>query len=149
MPKRTPILALVVALGTAGAAAASDFVVVSSTDPGIARGMAVAGGANLPLGAGKTVVLVDTSGQITRVSGAPGGVTLPRRQMASANADRVAVLKMLVAPPRLKRSGPGGKTCPNADLTAFDGIVATAQVDGCLTRARTAFDAYVARASAP
>ena len=42
-----------------------------------------------------------------------------------------------------------GHLYTEADLTAFDGIVATAQVDGCLTRARTAFEAYVARASAP
>jgi hypothetical protein len=149
MRGRTPILALLLALGVAGAAQAADFVVVSSTDPTIPRGQSVAAGATLPLGVGKTVMVIDTAGQITRLTGASGGVILPRRQFASANSDRVAVLKMLVAQPRLKRSGPGAKPCPEVDLTAFEGIVTTAQVDGCLTRARTAFEAYVVRASAP
>jgi hypothetical protein len=143
-------LAVLIAASMAAVAAqASDFVVVSSTDPAIPRGQSVAAGATLPLGVGKTLVLIDTSGQITRVTGAVGGAMAPRRQMVAANSDRVAVLKMLVAPPRLKRSGPGGKVCPEADLTAFDGIVATAQVDGCLSRAREAFEIYVARATVP
>jgi hypothetical protein len=149
MRGRTPILAMILALGVAGVAQASEFVVVSSTDPAIARGRSVPAGATLPLGVGKTVMVIDTSGQITRLTGAAGGVTLPRRQLSGANSDRVAVLKMLVAQPRLKRSGPSAKPCPEVDLTAFEGIVTTAQVDGCLTRARTAFEAYVARASAP
>jgi hypothetical protein len=145
----TPIVAMILTLGVAGAAQAADFVVVSSTDPAIPRGQSVAAGATLPLGVGKTVTVIDTAGQITRLTGSSGGAILPRRQLASANSDRVAVLKLLVAQPRLKRSGPSAKTCPEVDLTAFEGIVTTAQVDGCLTRARTAFEAYVARASAP
>lgn len=132
-----------------GEAKASDFVVVSSTDPNVARGRTFASGAPLQIAPGKTVVLIDTAGQVVRLSGASGAVAVPRRQLANVNADRVAVLKMLVGPPRVKRAAPGlGKVCPEADLTVFDGIVTVAQVDGCLTSARSAFEAYVERALA-
>lgn len=141
------VLGGLLAFGVAGAAAAADFVVVSSTDPAFARGREVASGEQLAIAPGKSVVLVDTAGQVVRLSGA---AVAPRRQYASLNEDRVAVLKMLVAPPRVRRAGPSlDKACPDVDLTRFDGIVATARVDGCLAAARTAFDAYVLRAAGP
>jgi hypothetical protein len=144
---RKIFLGLAISLGLAGAASAADFVVVSATDPAIARGREVAGGEALQIAAGKSIVLVDTAGQVTSLAGAAGPVRAPRRQYASLNEDRVAVLKMLVAPPRVRRTGPSlDKTCPDADLTKFDGIVTVAQVDGCLTTARTAFEAYVLKA---
>ena len=143
-------LAIALALGLAGAAQAADFVVVSSTDPAIARGTELNSGAALQIAPGKSVVLIDTAGQVTRLAGAAAPVALPRRQYASVNADRLAVLKMLVAPPRVRRAGPTlGKVCPDADLTRFDGIVAMAQVDGCLSPARAAFETYVLRAVGP
>ena len=145
---KTLVLGAVLAVGLAGAAAAADFVVVSSTDPAIARGREIASGEALPIAPGRSVVLVDTAGQVVRLSGATAAA--PRRQYASLNEDRVAVLKMLVAPPRVRRAAPGlGKVCPAADLTQFDGIVTVAQVDGCLATARTAFEAYVLKAAGP
>lgn len=144
------VLGVVLALAAAGAAEAADFVVVSSTDPSIARGREVASGEQLSIAPGKSVVLVDTAGQVVRLAGAAGGVAAPRRQYASLNDDRVAVLKMLVAPARVRRAGPSlDKTCPQADLTQFDGIVTVARVDGCLATARTAFEAYVLKAAGP
>lgn len=142
------LLGLALSLGVVGAAAAADFVVVSSSDPAIVRGREVASGEQLSIAAGKSVVLVDTAGQVVRLSGSPA--TAPRRQYASLNDDRVAVLKLLVSPPRVRRAGPNlEKTCPATDLTKFDGIVETAKVDGCLAAARTAFDAYVLKAAGP
>jgi hypothetical protein len=147
---RTMILGAALALAIAGRAQAADFVVVSSTDPGVPRGQQLASGSMLQIAPGKSVTLIDTAGQVTRLSGAAAPVTLPRRQVASVDAERMAVLKMLVAPPRVRRAAPSlDKTCPEADLTRFDGIVTVAQVDGCLTRARTAFDAYVLKAVGP
>lgn len=144
---RSFILGFALAAGLAGAAAAADFVVVSSTDPAIARGREVASGEPLQIAPGRSVVLVDTAGQVTRLAGAAAPVRAPRRQLASVNEDRVQVLKLLVAPPRVRRAAPGmGKVCPDADMTKFDGIVTVAQVDGCLTTARTAFEAYVVAA---
>jgi len=143
------VLGVAAALVLGGVAKASEFVVVSSTDPNVARGQAFASGAPIQIAPGKAVVLIDTAGQVIRLNGAAGAVAVPRRQLANVNADRVAVLKMLVGPPRVRRAAPGlGKVCPEADLNAFDGIVTVAQVDGCLTSARTAFEAYVDRALA-
>ena len=64
-------------------------------------------------------------------------------------ADSLQVLKLLVGPARVRRAPPSlGKVCPPADLTQFDGIVTVARVDGCLTTARAAFEAYVLKAVA-
>lgn len=147
---RKLILGLAMSAGLAGAAEAADFVVVSSTDPAIARGREVAGGEPLQIAPGRSIVLVDKAGQVTRLAGAAAPVAVPRRQYANVNEDRVAVLKLLVGPPRVRRAAPSlGKVCPEADLTQFDGIVTVAQVDGCLTTARTAFEAYVLKAVGP
>lgn len=143
------ILGVAAAVGLAGAAQAADFVVVSSTDPAIARGQAYESGALIQLARGQSIVLIDTAGQVTRLTGGPSGVVAPRRQMANVNEERIAVLKMLVGPPRVRRAGPSGKVCPEADLSVLDGIVTVAQVDGCLSTARTAFEAYVEKALKP
>jgi hypothetical protein len=147
---RKIILGLAISLGLAGAASAADFVVVSSTDPAIARGRELASGAVLQIAPGRSVVLIDTAGEAGDLAGAAAPIVIPRRQYASLNEDRVAVLKMLVAPPRVRRAGPSlDKVCPDADLSKFEGIVTVAQVDGCLTTARNAFDAYVLKAVGP
>lgn len=143
------ILGVAAALGVTGAAHAADFVVVSSTDPTIARGQAYASGALIQLATGKSIVLIDTAGQVTRLTGGPRGAVAPRRQLASVSDERITILKRLVEPPRVRRSGPSGRVCPAADLTVLDGIVEVAQVDGCLAAARTAFEAYVAKALEP
>lgn len=144
---RRIVLGALLALGLAGAAQAADFVVVSSTDPAIRRGQTFDSGAVIQIAPGQSVVLIDTAGQVTRLAGRAAGVTLPRRQVADLNQDRVAVLKMLVAPPRVRRTGPSvGNVCPDADLTVIDGIIATARVDGCLAPARAAFEGYVDKA---
>lgn len=143
------ILGIVASLCVTGAAHAADFVVVSSTDPTIARGQAYESGALIQLATGKSIVLIDTAGQVTRLTGGPRGAVAPRRQLASVSDERITILKRLVEPPRVRRSGPSGKVCPAADLTLLDGIVEVAQVDGCLATARTAFEAYVAKALEP
>ncbi|MEW5685635.1 MAG: hypothetical protein AB1942_12010 [Pseudomonadota bacterium] len=142
-------LGAALAVGLGGAAQAADFVVVQSSDPAIARGATYESGALIQLAAGQSIVLVDTAGQVTRLVGGPRGAVVPRMQVASMNEERMAVLKMLVAPPRMRRSGPTLPNCPQADLGTIDGIFTVAQVDGCLTTARTAFDAYVEKALKP
>lgn len=147
---RKLILGMAVALALAGAAQAADFVVVSSTEPSIPRGQQLDSGAVLTIAPGRSVVLIDPAGQVTRLAGSARPVALPRRQMASVDAERMQVLRLLVAPPRVRRAGPNvEKTCPQADLTKFEGIVAVAMVDGCLATARAAFDAYVLKAAGP
>lgn len=144
------LLGLLLATGLAGAAEAADFVVVSSTDPAIPRGQEFAGGGSVRIAPGRSVVMIDPAGNVKRLSGGVAAIALPRRQLASLDEQRMGVLKLLVAPPRMKRSLPAlDRVCPDADLATFDGIVTVAQVDGCLARARAAFDAYVAKAAGP
>lgn len=146
---RRIILGVLAACGLAGAAHAADFVVVASTDPAIPRGRELDAGERVPLAAGKTLVVIDTAGQVTRLTGTETGATAPRRQqLASVNAEKMAILKMLVAPPRTRR-GASLQACPDAaSLTALDPILSAAQVDGCLTTARGAFETYVQAALA-
>lgn len=143
------ILAAALAVGLGGVAQAADFVVVQSTDPAIARGATYDSGALIQLASGQSIVLVDTAGQVTRLVGGPRGAVVPRMQVASVSEERMAVLKMLVAPPRLRRAGPSLPNCPQADLGTIDGIFTVAQVDGCLATARTAFETYVEKALKP
>ena len=98
---RGMLLGLAIAMA-AGAAHAGDLIVVSSTDPAIARGAELQSGTKVALAPGKTLVLIDTAGQVVRVSGSANGVVLPRRQIA-ANDERLAVMKLLVAQPRIRR----------------------------------------------
>jgi hypothetical protein len=145
---RTIMIGLALAIGMAGAARAADFVVVSSTDPAIARGVEFSSGQVVSVAPGRSVVLIDPGGNVKRL--AAGSAALPRRQLASVDAERMAVVKMLVAPPRVRRAMPTiNPTCPDADLGTFEGIVTVAPVDGCLSRARDAFDAYVGKAAGP
>lgn len=146
------VLGVLTAAGLAGAAHAADFVVVASTDPAIPRGRELDAGEQIPLAIGKTLVVIDTAGQVTRLTGAQGGASAPRRQqMASVNAEKMAILKMLVAQPRTRRGAALEKpVCPDAaSLTQMDPILAAAQVDGCLTTARGAFETYVETALGP
>lgn len=144
------LLGLLLAAGLAGAAEAADFVVVSSTDPAIPRGREFASGAALQIVPGRSVVLIDPAGNVKRLTGGTAAIALPRRQLASIDEQRMGVLKLLVAPPRVRRAVPAlDKVCPAADMTTFDGIVTVAQVDGCLSRARDAFEVYVEKAAGP
>ena len=143
------ILGAALAAGLGGVAQAADFVVVQSSDPSITRGATYESGALIQLAAGQSIVLVDTAGQVTRLVGGPRGALVPRLQVASVSEERMAVLKMLVAPPRVRRAGPSLPDCPQADLGTIDGIFTVAQVDGCLNTARTAFEAYVEKALKP
>jgi hypothetical protein len=144
---RGTLLGLLFAAGFAGAAQAGDFVVVSSTDPAISRGQELDSGATIPLSAGKSVVVIDVAGKVVRLAGSPAGAMLPRRQLASVNTDRMDALKLLVAQPRVRRSGPPQVVCPPADsLSNLDEIVSATRTDGCLAAARQAFATYVERA---
>ncbi|WP_296598300.1 hypothetical protein [Phenylobacterium sp.] len=141
---------LLLAAGLAGVAHAADFVVVSSTDPAIARGAEYASGQAIQISPGRSIVLIDPAGNVKRLVGAPKAVVLPKRQVASLDEDRMAVVRLLVAPQRTRRAMPSlNPSCPQTDLATFEGIVAVAPVDGCLTRAREAFEAYVGKAAGP
>lgn len=133
----------------ASAAAARDYVVVSSTDPAIVRGQSFSAGARLSLHVGKTATLMHATGDLVRVKGADGGVLLPRRAASQGEADRLAILKVIVAP--ADRQTTGGialrKTrsgiCPAVEnVQTLDAIVQVHQA-GCASVATDAIEAWI------
>lgn len=143
-----PILGLALA-AFAGAGAARDYIVVGSTDPAIVRGQAYDSGMKLTLAPGRTVTLMHASGDLVRLRGAEGGVLLPRRQSSQADAERLAILKVIVS---TDQRGPGvtrpmrtrAGLCPEpATITTLDAVVQVHQ-GGCSAEATQALDAWIA-----
>lgn len=134
----------------ASAALARDYIVVSSTDPAVAKGQAFDAGARIPLAPGRTLTLMHATGDLMKVQGAPGGVVLPRRTASQGEADRLAILKVIVAPPEERPAG-GVKLrktragiCPTPDtITTLDAIVQVYQA-ACAPEAAQALDSWIA-----
>jgi hypothetical protein len=148
---RKLLIGLSFSLLCGGAAMASDYIVVGSTDPAIKRGQAYDAGARLALGAGKTVTLMRASGEVTTLRGSAAGVTLPSAKLAAADAGRFETLRALVEPPPQGRTfgARRGGICPAVEtLTTLDDIIRTAEASGCKTVARQALDAYLAKEDA-
>jgi hypothetical protein len=143
---RTLFVGLVLATGLAGAAAAADYVVVASTDPGVKPGTEVTAGQRLALGAGKTASLIAAAGDVTTLKGGPSGAIAPRLRTASADSARLETVKLLVAPASGGRTFGGRRAgvCPEATtLKTLDDIIA-AQQGGCTAEAKQALDALAA-----
>lgn len=148
---RVPSLLAGLALAAvATSAAARDYVVVSSTDPAVARGQSFAAGARVALPAGKTLTLMHASGDLVRIKGMAGGIVLPRRSASQGEADRLAILKVIVAPAErsavggIKLARTRGGVCPSpAVVTTLDAIVQV-YAAGCGTVAADALDAWFA-----
>jgi hypothetical protein len=150
MVRRVAFLFLGLALAAfAGAAAARDHIVVGSTDPAIARGLSYDGGARIPLAPGRTLTLMHASGDMIRLKGAQGGVVAPPRKAGQAETERLAVLRVIVAPPERKLAGmyatrTRAGVCPEvAAITSLDAIVQVHQ-GGCTAEAAQALEAWVA-----
>ncbi|WP_293898507.1 hypothetical protein [Phenylobacterium sp.] len=149
---RKTILGLALSLAFGGAALASDYIVVNSTDPSIKRGQAYDAGTKVPLGAGQSVTLMRASGEITTLRGAAAGVTVPGAKLASADTARFETLRALVQPPPEGRTfgARRGGICPAVEaLVTLDDIVQVAETSGCKTVARAALEAYLAKTGAP
>jgi hypothetical protein len=144
---RTTLLGLTFAFALAGAAAASDFVVLSSTDPSFKPGQQLMGGSSVQLASGSQLVLIHASGMVRKLTGAGRPVQLPAVQASNANAHRTEVLKLMVAQPRRTRSliPPA---CPAPEtLTTLDAILEAGEQEACLPLARQALTAYAERAA--
>ena len=145
---RKLLTGLAVSLVCGGAAMASDYIVVGSTDPAIKRGQAFDAGARVQLGAGKTLTLMRASGEVTTLKGAASGVVVPANRLASADTARFETLRALVEPPPQGRTfgARRGGICPAVEtLTTLDDILRTAEASGCKTVARQALDNYLAK----
>jgi hypothetical protein len=142
------IFAGLVLAAVATAAAARDYVVVSSTDPAVARGQTFAAGARIPLTAGKTATLMHATGDLVRLKGVSGGVTAPRRATSQGDADRLAILKVIVAPADRQATGlvtmrKTRSVCPAPEqVRTLDAIVQVHRA-GCATVAAEALEAWI------
>lgn len=132
----------------ATAVAAADFVVVRSSDPAVIRGQAFDAGDRVPLAAGATVTFMHASGDIITLTGATGGVSLPKRAASAPDADRMAVLKFILA--RAPKEAPSralrtrGGICPAVSaITTLDAVAEVYQ-SGCAEQAAQALDALLA-----
>ena len=149
---RRILLGLVLAVGFAGAAAASDYIVVGSTDPAIKRGTPLDAGMRVPVAAGKTVTLMRASGEVTTLTATAAGVTIPGAKLASADGAKFDSLKALLDPPPAGRTfgARRGGFCPPAESAqTLDDILKLADQSGCKGEARQALDAYIAKSAGP
>jgi hypothetical protein len=147
---RKTILGFMLAGSLAGAAQAADFVVVGSTDPGVKPGSQLEAGQRVPLGAGKTLTLMTSTGAVSTLRGSAGGAVTPQAG-GQADNSKLAALRALVEPAPTgstfgaRRSG----VCPDpSTLTTLDQILSV-QSGGCATQAKAALDAYVAQQAQP
>ncbi|MBL8553480.1 MAG: hypothetical protein JNL41_04320 [Phenylobacterium sp.] len=140
-----PLLAGLALALSAGGALARDFIVVTSSDPAFARGQGFDAGARVALGPGHKLTLMHASGDLVAVTGAAGGVVLPRRTATQAEADRLAVLKVMVVPtPKASGATRTRGICPNPEsLTTLDAIVQV-QAAGCRASAGEALESWFA-----
>ena len=132
----------------ATAAAAADFVVVRSSDPALLRGQAFDAGDRVPLAAGTIVTLMHASGDIVTLKASVGGVSLPKRTASDPDADRMAVLKFILARAPKETTARGTRTrsgiCPTAEaITTLDAVAQVYQ-GGCPEQAAQALDALLA-----
>ena len=145
---RKLLIGVVLSVAFGGAAMASDYIVVNSSDPAFKRGQSFDAGARLALGAGQSVTLMRASGEVTTLRGAAGGVAIPGARLAAADSARFETLRALVQPPPEGRTfgARRGGICPALEsLTSLDDIVRVADTSGCKAVARQALDAYLAK----
>lgn len=144
---RTAILAAAASALLTGAALAHDYIVVSSNDPAIAKGVVLDGGAIVPLAAGRTLTVMSATGATSTFRGGEAVVALPRLATAAEPGflDALAALVRRPPPRRVTGAMRGPSSCaPAAELTTVEQIVA-ADAAGCGMTAKVALDAYVQR----
>jgi hypothetical protein len=148
---RRALIGVLAAAAFAGAANASDYIVVNSSDPGVKRGQQIDAGARVAVAAGKTLTLMRSSGEITTLTAGANGVVAPAARLAVVDNARMDTLKALLEPPPPGRTfgarrGGAGICPPAAGLTTLDDIVRIADTPGCKAEAREALEAYIAKA---
>lgn len=129
-------------------ATAADYVVVRSTDPTLVRGQGLDAGARVPLAPGASLTLMHASGDILTLRGAPGEISLPKRSVSAPDADRMAVLKFILArtprDPDARRMRTRGGICPAVETITTLDVVAQVYQSGCPDQAGQALDALLA-----
>jgi hypothetical protein len=136
------MLGLAFALLAASAASAKDFIVVSSTDPGVKTGQAFDAGARVPLSAGRSLTLMKVSGEVINVQGGPSGVVLPGNA-AGENPKFAAVQALFAPPPSGRAYGAQRGFCPGPEALDNIGAIVRSNQAGCKADARKAFQDYL------
>jgi hypothetical protein len=146
---RKLLVGAALAFFAAGAAQASDYIVVASTTPSVHVGQQVDAGSRLMVEPGRSVTLMRPSGEISTLAGAPGGAAVPGAK-TPADAKRMAALALLATPRATTAFGARrGGLCPAPeDLTALDAIVDASNTPGCRNVASQAFQQYLQRTGA-
>ncbi|MBS0360770.1 MAG: hypothetical protein JSR98_05280 [Proteobacteria bacterium] len=145
---RRILLGVLFAAGLAGAAEASDYIVVGSTDPAVKKGMALDAGMHVAVAAGKTLTVMRATGEVTTLHATAAGVTVPGAKLSTADSSKFDSLKALVEPPPQGRTfgARRGGFCPPAESAqTLDDILKLADQAGCKAEARQALDAYIAK----
>ncbi|MBL8770872.1 MAG: hypothetical protein JNK30_05775 [Phenylobacterium sp.] len=140
-------LAAVAVLAVASAAAAGDYIVVASTDPSLVRGQSLDAGGRVELAPGRTLTLMHASGDVLRLKGAPGGIVLPARKANQAEADRLAILKVMVAPAARQTVGSTrtrSGICPSPESLATLDAIVQVHAAGCASSAGEALESWLA-----
>lgn len=147
---RAAVLPALLCSALAGAAAAHDYIVVASSEPAIARGLAVDGGQKLAVAPGHAITLMHASGALFMLRGAAGGVVAPKHKAVDVETARLEVFRTLVAAkPREVSEGLGarrtrGGVCPAADSLMSLDAIAQVQAAGCTAPAAQALEAWIA-----
>lgn len=148
---RGAVFAAAIVCAAPAVALASDYIVVRSSDPAIAKAQAFKAGERVALGAGETLTVITDTGEVLTFDGSSAGVTLPRRA-APGDVSRFAALRALIARPPKRRSFGAlrdADVCPDPEtLTVIEDIL-LAEEDGCRAEATRALEVYLANAEAP
>lgn len=154
---RTAIFAVAATMLLTGAAMAHEYIVVSSSDPAIAKGVTLSEGAVVPLASGRSLTVMSPTGRLTTYRGGAGAVVLPKLAMAADPTSFDALAALVRRPPARRISGamrgggagnargPSGPTpvCAAAEeLVTVEQIVA-ADAAGCGMTAKVALEAYL------
>jgi hypothetical protein len=145
---RRILLGVLFATGLAGAANASDYIVVNSTDPSIKKGMALDAGMHVAVAAGKTLTVMRATGEVITLTATASGVTAPGARLSNADSAKFDSLKALVEPPPQGRTfgaRRGGFCPPVESAQTIDDILRMADIAGCKAEARQALDLYIAK----
>ena len=133
----------VLALGLASTAAAADFIVVSSSQPGIRVGQALEAGSRATVEPGHSLMLMRPSGEIVTVQGAAGGAVLPAVTAKTDDAKFAAVQSLFARPPSGRTFGARRGLCPGPEILDNIPAMVRANQSGCKSDARSALQDFL------
>ncbi|MBU6408428.1 MAG: hypothetical protein KGS44_15075 [Alphaproteobacteria bacterium] len=145
---RMILVAAAMGLSFLGVAVASEFVVVRSTDPAVARSTTFKAGDRVMVAPGATLTLMGPDGDVLTLRGdAAGRLTVPATETRRSDFLRLSALREMLTRPSDRRAFGAVRSdedaCPLAEtLTSFD-LILEADEAGCTQEATVALDLFV------